>query len=46
VTLDSNSSATFHVRLHGRSRLRVVMPTTQAAPSYITGFSNIVRVHR
>jgi hypothetical protein len=46
VTLDSNSSATFHVRLHGRSRLRVVMPTSQAAPGYITGFSNIVRVHR
>jgi len=47
VTLDSSSSATFHVRLHnGRSRLRVVMPTSQAAPGYITGFSNVVTVKR
>ncbi len=47
VTLDSSSSATFHVRLHhGRSRLRVVMPTSQAAPGYITGMSNVLTVRR
>ena len=47
VTLDSSSAATFRVRLHhGRSRLRVVMPTSQSAPGYITGFSNIVSVRR
>ena len=47
VTLDSSSSATFHVRLHrGRTRLRVVMPTSQAAPGYISGFSNVVTVTR
>jgi hypothetical protein len=45
VTLDSTSAATFGVRLHvGRSRLRVVMPTSQAAPGYITGTSNVVTV--
>jgi hypothetical protein len=47
VTLDANSSATFRVRLHhGRSRLRVVMPTSQTAPGYITGTSNVVTVRR
>jgi hypothetical protein len=47
VTLDSSSSAAFRVRLHhGRSRLRVVMPTSQAAPGYITGVSNVVTVRR
>jgi hypothetical protein len=47
VTLGASSSATFHVRLHlGRSRLRVVMPTSQASPGYITGFSNVVSVTR
>jgi hypothetical protein len=47
VTLNSSSSATFHVRLHhGHSRLRVVMPTSQAAPGYITGFSNVLTVRR
>jgi len=47
VTLDSTSAATFHVRLHqGRSRLRAVMPTSQAGPGYITGFSNVVAVTR
>jgi ABC-type oligopeptide transport system substrate-binding subunit len=47
VTVDSSSSATFHVRLHrGRSRLRVVMPTSQTSPGYITGFSNVVSVTR
>jgi hypothetical protein len=47
VTLDAASSATFRVRLHhGRSRLRVVMPTSQTAPGYITGMSNVVKVTR
>jgi hypothetical protein len=47
VTLGASSSATFHVRLHlGRSRLRVVMPTSQTSPGYITGFSNVVTVTR
>jgi hypothetical protein len=47
VTLDSNSSATFTVRLHhGRSRLRVVMPTSQTEPGYITGMSNVLNVTR
>ncbi len=47
VILDSNSSATFRVRLHqGRSRLRVVMPTSQTAPGYITGVSKVLTVNR
>ena len=47
VTLDTNSTATFKIRLHhGRTRLRVVMPTSQAAPGYIAGFSNVLRVRR
>jgi hypothetical protein len=45
VTLDANSEATFRVRLHsGRSRLRLVMPTSQTAPGYISGTSNVVTV--
>jgi hypothetical protein len=45
VTLDANSAANFRVRLqHGRSRLRVVMPTSQTQPGYITGTSNVVTV--
>ena len=45
VVLGSNSSATFQLRLHhGHARLRVVMPTSQAAPGYITGFSNVLIV--
>jgi hypothetical protein len=45
VTLDASSAASFRVRLqHGRSRLRVVMPTSQTAPGYITGTSNVVTV--
>ena len=45
VKLDSSSSATFHVRLHpGRNRLRVVMPTAQAAPGYVIGTSKVLRV--
>lgn len=47
VKLDSNSSATFHVRLHsGGNRLRVVMPSAQAAPGYISGASKVLRVTR
>ncbi len=47
VILDTNSSATFSVRLHqGRSRLRVVMPTSQTAPGYITGASKVLTVNR
>jgi hypothetical protein len=47
VTLDAGSSATFRVRLHhGRSRLRVVMPTSQTAPGYITGKSKVLTVNR
>jgi hypothetical protein len=47
VTLDASSKATFKVRLsHNRTRLRVVMPTSQAAPGYIAGFSNVLTVRR
>jgi hypothetical protein len=47
VILDTSSSATFRVRLHqGRSRLRVVMPTSQTAPGYITGVSKVLTVSR
>ena len=47
VTLNTSSSATFHVRLHhGRTRLRVVMPTSQTTPGYITGTSKVLTVHR
>jgi hypothetical protein len=47
VTLDANSSATFTARLHhGSSRLRVVMPTSQTEPGYITGMSNVLTVTR
>jgi hypothetical protein len=47
LTLDANSSATFRVRLHdGRNRLRVVMPTSQTAPGYITGTSKVLTVSR
>ncbi len=47
VTLDATSSATFRVRLHhGRNRLRVVMPTSQTAPGYITGMSKVLTVSR
>jgi hypothetical protein len=45
--LDANSVATFRVRLHhGRNRLRVVMPTSQTAPGYITGMSKVLTVSR
>jgi hypothetical protein len=47
VTLDASSSATFRVRLHhGRNRLRVVMPTSQTMPGYITGMSKVLTVNR
>ncbi|SRR6266540_155676 len=47
VILDANSSATFSVRLHHRrSRLRMVMPTSQTEPGYITGMSNVLTVNR
>ena len=47
VILDASSSATFRVRLHhGRSRLRVVMPTSQTAPGYITARSKVLTVSR
>ena len=47
VTLDASSSATFRVRLHrGRNRLRVVMPSSQTAPGYITGMSRVLTVSR
>jgi hypothetical protein len=47
VTLDVNSSATFTARLHpGRNRLRVVMPTSQTEPGYITGLSDVLTVNR
>jgi len=47
VTLDATSSATFRVHLHhGRNRLRVVMPTSQTAPGYITGMSKVLKVSR
>ena len=47
VTLDASSSATFKVRLHnGLSKFRAVFPTSQAAPGYVTGTSNVVAVRR
>jgi hypothetical protein len=47
LTLDASSSATFRVRLHhGRNRLRVVMPTSQTAPGYITGMRKVLTVSR
>jgi hypothetical protein len=47
VMLDATSSATFRVRLHhGRNRLRVVMPTSQTAPGYITGMSKVLTASR
>jgi hypothetical protein len=42
VVLDSSSSATFTLRLaKTRSRVRVVMPVSQAAPGYLAGYSNV-----
>jgi hypothetical protein len=42
VKLDAASSATFTIRLpRHRARVRVVMSTSQAAPGYIAGYSNV-----
>ena len=42
ATLDAGSSATFTIRLpRHRARVRVVMPSSQAAPGYIAGYSNV-----
>jgi hypothetical protein len=42
ATLDSSSYATFTIRLpRHRARVRVVMPSSQAAPGYIAGYSNV-----
>jgi hypothetical protein len=42
VKLDAASSATFTIRLpRHHARVRVVMPTSQAAPGYIAGYSNV-----
>jgi hypothetical protein len=42
VKLGSSSSATFTIRLpRHKARVRVVMSTSQAAPGYIAGYSNV-----
>jgi hypothetical protein len=42
VTLGSSSSATFTLRIpRHHARVRIVMPTSQAAPGYIEGVSNV-----
>jgi hypothetical protein len=42
AVLDASSSATFTIRLpRHRARVRVVMPSSQAAPGYIAGVSNV-----
>jgi hypothetical protein len=42
VVLDSNSSATFTLRLpKTRSRVRILMPVSQTAPGYLAGYSNV-----
>jgi hypothetical protein len=42
VVLDSSSSATFTLRLaKAHSRVRVVMPVSQAVPGYLAGYSNV-----
>lgn len=42
VVLGASSSATFTLRLpRHRARVRVVMPSSQAAPGYIAGVSNV-----
>jgi hypothetical protein len=42
AVLDASSSATFTIRLpRHRGRVRVVMPSSQAAPGYIAGVSNV-----
>jgi hypothetical protein len=47
LKLNASSSASFRVRLHsGRNRLRIVMPTSQASPGYIAGYSKVLTVRR
>jgi len=42
LTLDVSSSSMFTIRLpRHRARVRVVMPSSQAAPGYIAGYSNV-----
>jgi len=42
VKLDATSSATFTIRLpRHHARVRVVMSSSQAAPGYIAGYSNV-----
>lgn len=42
VKLAATSSATFTIKLpRTRARVRVVMPTSQASPGYIAGYSNV-----
>ena len=42
IVLDSSSSATFTLRLaKARSRVRIVMPVSQAAPGYLAGYSSV-----
>jgi len=42
VVLGASSSSTFTIRLpRHRARVRVVMPSSQAAPGYIAGVSNV-----
>ena len=42
VVLDASSTATFTIRLpRHRARLRAVMSSSQAAPGYIAGYSNV-----
>jgi hypothetical protein len=47
VAAGTQTSATFRVRLAGAaSRLRAVMPSSQASPGYIAGSSTVLRVQR
>jgi hypothetical protein len=42
VKLGASSSATFTIRLpKRRARVRAVMPSSQAAPGYLAGYSNV-----
>ena len=46
VKLGADSIATFSIRLpQRRTRVRVVMSTSQAAPGYIAGYSNVWSSH-
>lgn len=47
VFLGSNSRALFRLKVpHGRTLLRMVMPTGQAGPGYVAGLSRTIIVHR